>query len=201
MVARLWRETASEPARPGRPGVRRRQPALGRRGGLRRRLGGGRRPRPEPRAAGRRARSRARRRRCGAGGGRELPDSCPSQPRPRSFSAAHDSLRKTRGAAMAVALVDHERREVRFCGVGNIAGVILMPEADPQHEHGLAQWHRRARDSQGSGIRLSVGFWCASGHALRRAGHAVGPRSLSRAVGAAPERDRRGPLPRLPAEA
>jgi anti-sigma regulatory factor (Ser/Thr protein kinase) len=42
--------------------------------------------------------------------------------------AAHDSLRKTRGAALAVALVDHERREVRFCGVGNVAGVILMPE-------------------------------------------------------------------------
>ena len=42
--------------------------------------------------------------------------------------AAHAALRKTRGAAMAVALVDHERREVRFCGVGNIAGVILMPD-------------------------------------------------------------------------
>jgi anti-sigma regulatory factor (Ser/Thr protein kinase) len=41
---------------------------------------------------------------------------------------AHDSLRKTRGAALAVALLDHEHREVRFCGVGNIAGVILMPD-------------------------------------------------------------------------
>jgi anti-sigma regulatory factor (Ser/Thr protein kinase) len=43
--------------------------------------------------------------------------------------AAHNSLRHTRGAAMAVALVNHERREVQYCGVGNVAGVILMPEA------------------------------------------------------------------------
>jgi anti-sigma regulatory factor (Ser/Thr protein kinase) len=41
--------------------------------------------------------------------------------------AAHESLRKTRGAAMAVASVEHERREVRFAGIGNISGVILSP--------------------------------------------------------------------------
>ena len=33
----------------------------------------------------------------------------------------------TRGAALAVALIDRERGEVRFAGVGNISGVILNP--------------------------------------------------------------------------
>jgi anti-sigma regulatory factor (Ser/Thr protein kinase) len=41
--------------------------------------------------------------------------------------AAHAALRSTRGAAMAVALVDRERAEVRYAGVGNIAGAILAP--------------------------------------------------------------------------
>jgi hypothetical protein len=41
--------------------------------------------------------------------------------------AAHEALRSTRGAAMAVASVDFDRREVRYCGVGNISGSILSP--------------------------------------------------------------------------
>jgi anti-sigma regulatory factor (Ser/Thr protein kinase) len=40
----------------------------------------------------------------------------------------HTRLRSTRGAALAVAEVDRDRREVRFSGVGNIAGTILSPE-------------------------------------------------------------------------
>ena len=38
---------------------------------------------------------------------------------------AHDALRSTRGAALAVAQIDHPQETVRFCGVGNIAGVIV----------------------------------------------------------------------------
>jgi anti-sigma regulatory factor (Ser/Thr protein kinase) len=41
---------------------------------------------------------------------------------------AHDLLRKTRGAAMAVTLIDSGLGEARFCGIGNISGVILSPK-------------------------------------------------------------------------
>lgn len=42
-------------------------------------------------------------------------------------SAAHEILRSTRGAAVAVAQIDRDREEVRFVGVGNIAGVVVGP--------------------------------------------------------------------------
>lgn len=45
----------------------------------------------------------------------------------RILRAAHEALKKTRGAAMAVAAVDYDRREVRYAGIGNISGVILPP--------------------------------------------------------------------------
>jgi hypothetical protein len=45
----------------------------------------------------------------------------------RIVRAAHEALRKTRGAAMAVALLDRDRREVRFAGVGNISAAVLSP--------------------------------------------------------------------------
>ncbi len=48
--------------------------------------------------------------------------------------ATHEALRGTRGAAVAVALVDLGRREVRFAGVGNIAATVLGPGS----RHGLA---------------------------------------------------------------
>ena len=38
---------------------------------------------------------------------------------------AHDALRSTRGAALAIAEIDHSLGVVRFCGVGNIAGTIV----------------------------------------------------------------------------
>jgi anti-sigma regulatory factor (Ser/Thr protein kinase) len=41
--------------------------------------------------------------------------------------AAHSALRSTRGAALAIAQLDPEGGEVRFVGVGNIAGSILGP--------------------------------------------------------------------------
>lgn len=40
----------------------------------------------------------------------------------------HTALRGTRGAAASVAELDHERRLVRFAGIGNVAGTIVTPE-------------------------------------------------------------------------
>jgi len=39
--------------------------------------------------------------------------------------ALHDGLQSTRGAAVAVARVDHGAGAVTYCGIGNIAGVLL----------------------------------------------------------------------------
>jgi anti-sigma regulatory factor (Ser/Thr protein kinase) len=41
------------------------------------------------------------------------------------LEAAHPALRSTRGAAIAVAEVDRDNRQLRYSGVGNISGVIL----------------------------------------------------------------------------
>ncbi|QEH34526.1 Serine/threonine-protein kinase RsbT [Aquisphaera giovannonii] len=41
------------------------------------------------------------------------------------LAAAHDALRKTRGAAMAVAEIDHLRGRLCYAGVGNISGSIV----------------------------------------------------------------------------
>lgn len=41
--------------------------------------------------------------------------------------AAHAALRSTRGAAMAIAALDPGLRTLRFAGVGNISGAILVP--------------------------------------------------------------------------
>jgi anti-sigma regulatory factor (Ser/Thr protein kinase) len=38
----------------------------------------------------------------------------------------HSALRPTRGAAAAVARIERGRRVVRFCGIGNIAGVLVL---------------------------------------------------------------------------
>ena len=51
-----------------------------------------------------------------------------------SFSPAehlgsiHVAIKGTRGAAVAVASIDHDRREIRFAGVGNIAGTVFSGE-------------------------------------------------------------------------
>ena len=37
----------------------------------------------------------------------------------------HAALRATRGAAVAIAALDYERREIQYAGVGNISGVVL----------------------------------------------------------------------------
>jgi anti-sigma regulatory factor (Ser/Thr protein kinase) len=41
---------------------------------------------------------------------------------------AHQALKGTRGAAVAIARVDRDRRELRFSGMGNIAATILGPD-------------------------------------------------------------------------
>jgi anti-sigma regulatory factor (Ser/Thr protein kinase) len=47
-------------------------------------------------------------------------------------AAAHAGLKSTRGGAVAVAEVDLGRNLVRFCGLGNISGVILGDGPDRQ---------------------------------------------------------------------
>ena len=46
----------------------------------------------------------------------------------------HGALRSTRGAAVAVLVGDLERQSVRYCGLGNIFGSILVPAADGRHQ-------------------------------------------------------------------
>ena len=41
------------------------------------------------------------------------------------MQAAHDALRPTRGAALATARIDFDADELRFAGVGNIAGCVI----------------------------------------------------------------------------
>ena len=48
------------------------------------------------------------------------------------MEAMHRALQSTRGAAVAVAEIDPAGRSVRYCGVGNIAGVIASAN-DSQH--------------------------------------------------------------------
>jgi anti-sigma regulatory factor (Ser/Thr protein kinase) len=48
----------------------------------------------------------------------------------------HAALRPTRGAAAAVAEIDRRRRVVRYCGVGNVSGVMLGgPRAQAMVSH------------------------------------------------------------------
>jgi anti-sigma regulatory factor (Ser/Thr protein kinase) len=39
----------------------------------------------------------------------------------------HDALKKTRGAAVAVAVIDHASNVLSFCGLGNISAVLVSP--------------------------------------------------------------------------
>lgn len=43
------------------------------------------------------------------------------------LAAAHGALRGTRGAAVAVAAVDHASRQVAFAGIGNVAAALVSP--------------------------------------------------------------------------
>lgn len=52
---------------------------------------------------------------------REAPEDSPAQ----ILARAHDALKKTRGAAMSVAAVNHGRQTVSYAGVGNIAAFLF----------------------------------------------------------------------------
>jgi anti-sigma regulatory factor (Ser/Thr protein kinase) len=44
-----------------------------------------------------------------------------------------DALKSTRGAAIAVAELDRREGRARFCGLGNISGLIVRPDGRTQH--------------------------------------------------------------------
>lgn len=54
------------------------------------------------------------------------------EPLAELMAAIHGSLRVTRGAAAALARFDYQRREIRFAGIGNIAGVVYDHEKSRQ---------------------------------------------------------------------
>lgn len=45
------------------------------------------------------------------------------------MQAAHGALRATRGAALSVAELDADTRQVRFAGIGNVGGVVMARDA------------------------------------------------------------------------
>jgi hypothetical protein len=45
----------------------------------------------------------------------------------------HQALRSTRGAAVAVAELDHRQNSLRFCGIGNIAATVITLAGETQH--------------------------------------------------------------------
>lgn len=49
--------------------------------------------------------------------------------------AIHDALRPTRGAALATARIDFDAGELRFAGIGNIAGCVLASNRRPLVSH------------------------------------------------------------------
>ena len=54
----------------------------------------------------------------------------PADPPSQLLTLAHDALRSTRGAAVAVAALDAEAGTVLFCGAGNIAGRLISGIGD-----------------------------------------------------------------------
>lgn len=45
----------------------------------------------------------------------------------------HEALRSTRGAAVAIAELDHRQGSLRYCGIGNIAAIVVRPGGAAQH--------------------------------------------------------------------
>lgn len=50
---------------------------------------------------------------------------CADQPPAEIMTRTHDALKKTRGAVMSVAVVEHERKVLTYSGIGNIGAVIV----------------------------------------------------------------------------
>lgn len=67
-------------------------------------------------------------------------------PPAEAVRAAHDPLRATRGAALAVGSIDVRTRSVRFAGVGNIIAAIVSPDCTHQMaSHNGIVGHRMTR--------------------------------------------------------
>jgi anti-sigma regulatory factor (Ser/Thr protein kinase) len=97
----------------------------------------------------------------------------------------HKALHSTRGAAIAVAELDHRQNSLRYCGIGNIAGVIVKPDGQVHHlvslsgiaghvmrrvQHFTYEWPRGSllvMHSDGIGTHWSLGS--NNGLAARRA--------------------------------
>src|SRR5437868_15263608 len=61
----------------------------------------------------------------------------------------HDALKKTRGAAVAVAKLDFQKKLLVFAGVGNISGNIISPGSSrglPSHNGTLGQHAIRVQE-------------------------------------------------------
>ena len=69
------------------------------------------------------------------------------RPAAQVISAVFDALRGTRGAAVAVAELDARSGRARYCGLGNIAGVIAAPDQAARHlvSHSGIAGHTRCR--------------------------------------------------------
>lgn len=50
---------------------------------------------------------------------------CANEPPAEIVTRTHDALKKTRGAVMSVAVVEHERKVVNYSGIGNISAAIV----------------------------------------------------------------------------
>jgi anti-sigma regulatory factor (Ser/Thr protein kinase) len=97
----------------------------------------------------------------------------------------HKALHSTRGAAIAVAELDHRQNSLRFCGIGNISAATITPSGDLQHlvslsgiaghvmrrvQHFTYEWPRGSllvMHSDGIGTHWSLGS--SNGLASRRA--------------------------------
>lgn len=69
----------------------------------------------------------------------------------RAMQAIHAALAGTRGAAAAIARLDHSTREIRYCGIGNICTTVFPPGG-----------------SQPGGSRRAVSQNGTLGHAVRK---------------------------------
>lgn len=50
---------------------------------------------------------------------------CAQEPAAEIITRTHDALKKTRGAAMSVAIVEHEKKLITYSGIGNVSGSIV----------------------------------------------------------------------------
>ncbi len=75
------------------------------------------------------------------------------------LEAIHAALHSTRGAAVAIAQVDHAKRQVVYAGIGNISGVLLAQDA------ALDSFANKTREPSGAARHL-VSHNGTAGHHL-----------------------------------